>query len=32
VEGGGYEERVKEAEYRGNTIYACMKMEKNDTG
>jgi hypothetical protein len=28
VEGGGYEERVKEAECNGNIMYSCMKMEK----
>jgi hypothetical protein len=24
----GYKERVKEAEYSGNIMYSCMKMEK----
>jgi hypothetical protein len=27
-ERGGYKERVKEAEYSGNIMYSCMKMEK----
>jgi hypothetical protein len=27
-EGDGYKERVWEAEYDGNTMYTCMKMEK----
>jgi hypothetical protein len=25
---GGYKERVREAEYNGNTMYSCTKMEK----
>jgi hypothetical protein len=30
VGGGGYKERVTEDEYDGNTMYSCMKMEKQD--
>jgi hypothetical protein len=28
VGGGGYKERVKEAECSGNIMYSCMTMEK----
>jgi hypothetical protein len=28
VGGGGHGKRVWEGEYRANTVYTCMKMEK----
>jgi hypothetical protein len=27
-DGGGYKERMQEAEYSENIIYSCIKMEK----
>jgi hypothetical protein len=29
VRGGGYNEKVKEAEYSGNTMYSRIKMERD---